>query len=226
MYNNIHMHIPEAPSRLNLPPLEVRLFNTETDDMIETPLDERGLVDLDALVAVVKGTVVPEFNWASNQNTEHHLQWYERLYKEHDNPSLAVSFRGLSNRRAYIPKMFHNWTHRITLPPPVPSEDAMFYSVEAQRVAIFLSRTASDALRLTRSKKFNDRTLQDKLDSAFEQYHIYLDNAREVPREFSLLKIEELEAKSVEEMLSFNRMLGRLAISHVPLRARAIQAVA
>lgn len=209
-----------------MPPQEYRLHNLEIDEPLETPLDERGLVHLDQLISAVKSTVVPEYDWTSAMNDVHHLQWYNNLYNQHPNPDVAIEFRGLVNRMAYVPRVFHNWLHRITLPPPVPNEDAMRHSIEAQRVAISLFETASQAQHLARSKKIGEAALKMRLESAFEHYNIYLDNAREVPREFSLLKIDELEANSIDEMLSANRILGRMALNRIPQRDRAIKDIA
>lgn len=210
----------------NLPPEEYRLFRPEVDDLIETPLDERGLVHLDNLIAAVKATVLPEYDWTSKMNDVHHLQWYNTLYNQHPSQDVAIEFRGLVNRMAYVPRVFHNWLHRITIPPPVPEEEVMRHSIEAQRVAVSLFETASQAQHLARSKKIGEAALRIRLESAFEHYNIYLDNAREVPREFSLLKIEELEASSIDEMLSANRILGRLALNRIPQRDRAIKDIA
>lgn len=207
----------------NLPPEEYRLFNPANDELIETPLDYRGLVDLDELIRQVKFTVVPEYSWQSKMNDVHHLQWYAGLYQNHQDHEIAVQFRGLANRMAYVPRVFHNWTHRITLPPPVPEVEVMRHSIEAQRVAISLFETASRALRLVRAKKLGERALSLKLENAFEYYNVYLDEAREVPSEFSLVKIEDIEAKSVEDMLSVNRLLGQLALNRIPHRDRAIK---
>lgn len=44
-----------------MPPEEFRLYNPAKAGLIDTPLDSRGLVDLDKLVRTVKQTVDPEF---------------------------------------------------------------------------------------------------------------------------------------------------------------------
>lgn len=208
----------------NMPPIEVRKIDPKTNELIETPLDYRGLVDLDKLITVVKETVEPEYSWSSEMNDVHHLQWYMAHYRDHKNQNLALNFRELVNRKAYIPRVFHNWLHRITLPPPIPSEEVMNYSIDAQRVAISLSQTVSEAVRLTRRKEISEKILKIRLEQAFEHFNLYLDNAREVPVEFSLLAIEELEIKSIDEMLYINRALGKMAIDKIPVRERSIQA--
>lgn len=207
-----------------MPPIEYRKLDPKRDEIIETPIDYRGLVDLDKLIDTVKSTVDSEYSWISHMNDVHHLQWYKALYRDHEFTNLALEFRELVNRKAYIPRVFHNWLHRVTIPPPIPSIDVMKYSIEAQRVAISLSQTASEAVRLTRRKQIREKILNIRLEQAFEHYNLYLDNAREVPRDFSLLAIEELEIKSIEDMLYINKTLGKMAIDKIPVRDRAVQA--
>lgn len=66
--------------RDGLPPRDVWLHDPKKDGLLETPLNNRGLVDLDALVAGVKSTVDPSYDWTSTFNDVHHLQWYEARY--------------------------------------------------------------------------------------------------------------------------------------------------
>lgn len=208
-----------------LPPPEMRLYNPEKNGRLETPVDERGLVDLDQLVTLVKQTVRPEFSWSSSFNDIHHLQWFASNYSGSEATGGLVDmgeFRELVNRKAFIPRVFHNWIHHVTLPPPVPSIEVMKYSVDAQRVAMSLSRTAGLAARLTRMTQIPEKKLEQRLDEEFINYALYVDNARNVPVEFSLFAIEEVEARSVDEMLIANKHLGRLALDKVPIRQRQV----
>lgn len=218
----------DSPVSSHLPPPDAQLYNPLLEGKLETPLDERGLVDLNKLVDLVKETVDPEFQWASPYNDVHHLQWVGRYY---DVAQAFIDidtqqFRNLVNRKAYVPRIFHNWIHQITLPPPVPSEEVMRYSIDAQRVAMSLSRTASLATKLTRKPSVPEKRLRQRLDQEFENYNLYIDNAREVPKEFSLLKIEEVEARSIEEMLAANKRLGRLTLDRIPIVQRQIRPAA
>lgn len=208
-----------------LPPPEMQLYNPERNGRLETPIDERGLVDLDQLVTLVKQTVRPEFSWLSSFNDIHHLQWFASNYSGSEATGGIVDmgeFRELVNRKAFIPRVFHNWIHHVTLPPPIPSIEVMKYSVDAQRVAMSLSRTAGLAARLTRMTQIPEKKLEQRLDEEFINYALYVDNARSVPIEFSLFAIEEVEARSVDEMLIVNKHLGRLALDKVPIRQRQV----
>lgn len=208
-----------------LPPAEYRLYDPHTSGLIETPLDERGLVDLDALVQTVKSTVVPEFDWTSSFNDIHHLQWFGGRYKFSFGTGVDMhAFRELVNRKAYVPRVFHNWTHAVTAPPPLPTPEVMNYSIDAQRVALSLAKTASLAVRLSRKIDIPAHHLESRLEQEFENYNVYIDNAREVPREFSLVAIQEVEARSMEDMFRANKRLGKLALDLIPVRNRMLAA--
>ena len=216
-----------------LPPRELWLYDPDVEGLVDTPLDSRGLVDLDQLVTDVKATIDKSFDWTSAFNDVHHMQWFANKYSRlglptfpsivyEDLPVDMIAFRELANRKAYVPRVFHNWVHRITRDPPVPKQEVMGYSIDAQRVAMSLSRTASLAVRLTRMSKIPEKRLAMRLDQEFENYNIYLDNARLVPKEFSLLAIESLEIASPDDIPIVNRRLAKLALDKIPLRNKAV----
>lgn len=208
-----------------LPPREMWLHDPAKDGYLETPTDQYGLVDLDKLVTLVKGTVSPEFSWESPFNDIHHLQWYGRNYPVtigEDDIVNMNEFRELINRKAFISRVFHNRTHQVTLPAPVPSKEVMIHSIRAERTALQLYRTARLATRLTRMTHIPEKKLIQRLNEEYENYTLYIENAREVPKEFSLLAIEEVEARNVDEMLLVNKRLGKLALDTIPVRHRQI----
>ena len=212
-----------------LPPREMWLHDPAKDGYLETPTDQYGLVDLDNLVALVKASVCSEFSWESPLNDVHHLQWFGRNYPVTKGENDIVNmneFRELINRKAFISRVFHNRTHQITLPPPIPSKEVMLHSIKAERTALQLYRTARLATRLTRMPHIPEKKLIQRLDEEYENYTLYVENAREVPKEFSLLAIEEVEARNVDEMLLVNKRLGKLALDTIPIRHRQILQVA
>jgi hypothetical protein len=211
-------------TRDRLPPPEVQRYSVEKEGLLETPLDGRGLADLDSLVKLAKQAVDPEFSWPSRENDVHHLQWMSRDYDtiEEETGIDGQVFRNLVNRKAYVPRIFHNWVHHITLPPPVPSAEVMYLSIEAQRVAMSLAKTAELATRLTRWSWLTEAQRNRRLDEEFINYNLYIENARGVPKEFSLLKIEQLEARTVDERLHANKRLGKLALNRIPIVQRQI----
>lgn len=217
----LHVLGKDMQARPWLPPESARLWTPE-EGRRETPLDSRGLVDLDKLVSLGKQTVQLDYSWISAFNDVHHLQWPAAHYAE----SLGLpghEFRELIQRKAYLPRQFHNWLHLITLPPPMPSEEVMRHSIDAERTARALAVTAQLAVRLTRMPGIPEAKLVKRLEEQFENYSLYVENAREVPLEFQLLKLAEVEARSVEEMLTVNKRLGKLALHLIPNRSRMLQ---
>lgn len=207
-------------SYMGLPPLDARLWNKDKDEKLPTPLDSNGIVDLDALVALGKEAVVKGFDWTSPFNDIHHLQWPGVRYAS----ETEMTFRELTRRKAYIPRVFHNWLHHITLPAPLPTEEVMQHAIRAERTARAIASTAQLAVRLTRMTGIPEHKLLSRLEQEFDNYTLYVENAREVPSEFQLLQLHEVEASSVEEMLAANRRLGKLALHRVPVRQRELLA--
>lgn len=217
----LHASRKDAQPALWLPPKEVRLWDIETHGTIETPLDELGMVDLDQLVEVGKQHVDSNFQWESPFNDVHHLQWYAALYPPDDDP-LGHDFRELARRRALMPRIFHNWLHILTSVPPKPSPEVMKNAINAEKAARDLARTAQKAVKLTRMKGIPDDKLAIRLDQEYENYTIYIENARLVPPEFQLLELEKVEARNVDEMLAANKRLGKLALHRPLMRYRGL----
>ena len=221
----MRLHAPSegVRSAMWLPPREVRLWDIKRQGTIDTPLDELGMVDLDQLVEVGKQNVDSSFRWESPYNDVHHLQWYAALYPSDDDP-LGHEFRELARRRALMPRLFHNWLHILTTVPPKPSPEVMRHAIDAERTARDLAKTAQKAVKLTRIKGIPEDKLAIRLDQEYENYTVCIENARLVPLEFQLLKLEELEAGSIEEMLAANKRLGKLALHRPLVRSRQILA--
>lgn len=213
-----------------LPPPEYWLSDTLEKTSIKTPLDERELVDMDRLVSDVREYVSPEFQWESPLNDVHHLQWSisattPETMSETDRAVLR-EFRELVNRKMYIPRVFHNWIHWLTVPPPVPEVEVMKYSIDAQRVAMSLARTAGLATRLTRIRQIPEAKLIERLDQEFINYNLYMENARLVPVEFRRIQLEEVEVRQPEDLLIVNKRLGRLALNNIPVCLRTLRTAA
>ncbi|HET6747195.1 MAG TPA: hypothetical protein VFH06_03760 [Candidatus Saccharimonadales bacterium] len=202
----------------------MRLWDEARDEKRETPLDAFGRVDLDGFVELVKSTVAAEYRWESPFNDVHHLQWPATAYMHYEDP-VAVEFRETAWRKAFLPRLFHNWGHKITHEPPLPSLEVMRHTVEAHKTVRDLAATARLAARLTRTPGIPEVKLWSRLEEELDAYTVYIENAREVPLEFQLLKLEEVEAQSIDEMLTANRRLGKLAVQHIPIVARRLQMV-
>jgi hypothetical protein len=167
------------------------------------------------------------YDWTSPLNDVHHLQWPSVNYAEATvGNDTARIFRELVHRKAFIPRRFHNWLHYITTAPPLPSMDVMRHCIKAERAARDITMTAQLAVRLTRLRGIPEAKLEKRLEEELDNYMLYVENAREVPKEFQLLKLNEVEAASIEEMLRMSKPLGKLALDQVPVRYRALRSAA
>ncbi len=165
-----YWHKPEP--EIYLPPLGARLINP-SKEKIQTPIDDRGLVDVPKLIQVVQETIHPEFRWTWPLNV-HHFYWHEADYpyeKEFGTINNPSTFRELPINKGLLPKVFHNWLHLVTIPPPKPSPEVMNYRVEAWTVARSLFRNMQGSVQWERKAsrrvgflEHNPGTLDEKLN--------------------------------------------------------------
>jgi hypothetical protein len=161
-----------------LPPYEWRLpqFRTRggiAENKIETPVDEWGLVDVDELVRRVKATMLPGYTWGGGSD-RHHIGWPHAGYtaadaSEADN--IANSFRDLPMNKIWIPRIFHNWIHVVTSPPPMPSREVMSAYIDEWLVVRGFFNSVRDTMttmryyeriRLERAKEGNAFTTEQE----------------------------------------------------------------
>lgn len=213
-----------------LPPQDYWIDTSLKKNSIETPLDSRNFVDMDVMVNIMTSFIDPAYSWESPINDVHHLQWSvstQRPSTMSDEDFLVLKrFRELVNRKMYTGRLPHNWAHWLFIPPPIPDVEDMRYSIQAQDIAVSLARTAGLAARLTRIPAIKPSDLGKRLEEEFINYNLYMENARLVPIEFSLLKLEELQVKSPEDLLIVNKRLGRLAVDRIPVVERQIRRAA
>lgn len=197
----------------NLPPPEFRLHDPKLEGRIPTQLDERGLVDVLKLIDQVKQTVDPEFKWQSSFNDVHHLQWPSNQYASSPEAELNPrEFRNLAISKIYVPRVFHNWVHQVTEPPPMPSDEVMRYRIEAQRVVLALFQSVRMGRQLTRNKQISDAKLEDRLVECFDEFSTNLERVRLLPREFHLVDVSDYEPNTIEDMFLIGRSLGKVAM--------------
>lgn len=216
---------PKNQASLWLPPREMWLYNPERDGLLETPTDQYGLVDLDKYAHLLNETVSSEFSWKSPFSDIHHLQNPARNYpslSEKPGPVDMRKFRELTSRKLREERIRHNWGHKALRPAAPPSVEVMIHCIQAEEIAVSLFRTARLATRLTRMPQIPEKKLEQRLNEEYENYALHIENAREVPKEFSRLALDQVEAKNVDEMLMANRRLGKLALETIPVRKRPI----
>lgn len=103
---------------------------------ISTPVDEFGLIDDVQLIKDVKATIKPGYLWTGDSD-RHHLYWTQADYArvQAETPVRALAFRNSPQHIVRVQRIFHNWVHAVTLPPPMPSPEIMSYRVEAWSIA-------------------------------------------------------------------------------------------
>lgn len=195
-YNKI---IDRSP---NLPPPDAWRFIPGKDEPLPTPLDERGLVDIDALIALVKATVDPQHTWQSDQTTNiHHLYWEQSRYP--DTPSESVNpkeFRSTPINQIVIPTVFHNWLHKVTEAPAIPSREVMGYRIEAYRVVQKLLRSARQSMNLTRARYISEERLKRGSQYHLWEFLVEIEEAQKLPKEFHPIDFYDLNPSTPEEL--------------------------
>lgn len=210
------------PQRADLPPPEVWLRSPRLP-LIETPLDDRGLVDFEALVNVVRSTVDPSYDWSSPFNDRHHLQWPRRFYiDEPDAKPNPAEFRHLGIGMVRVPRLFHNWTHLITEPPAMPSFEVMQYRIDAQRVAVALFEKIRNIKRDGRAKELGQEAyrifLSEQLSIGFDDFSHQFEIARNQPIEFQPVVYGDLELNEPVDMLNIADRVAKGAIYRCAVR--------
>ncbi len=212
---------------VHLPPQEYWLSNPAIEGLIPTPLDSRGLVDAPALFQEVAKTVDPSYEWESAFNDPHHLQWPNRWYTNEIRDPITKTanpqeFRNLAISKWILPRVLHNWIHRVTEPPPVPSDEVMFYRTEAQRVTTSLFMTVRDSTRLINSSSLTHRQIHAKLTPNYRQMSLQIKALQEVPAEFRLIDLDQYQSGNVRDMFKIESALGRYARIKTAERAMSI----
>ncbi len=213
-------HVPP----LYLPPRELWRFNPDEDERLPTPVDERGLVDVEKLINLVKTTVDPAFTWKpSEEPNRHHLYWRQGYYPvEPENSVNPREFRNLAVNKILIPRIFHNWLHVVTDEPPVPSVEVMHYRIEAQRVALELFKSARKSKRLIRLNKLSDAELEERLSRNFEEFSANLERAYAIPEEYRLIDFSDYKLETARDIQVIGNRLGELAVKCTTTRIRDV----
>lgn len=131
-----------------LPPEEAWLINPKRDKF-ETPVDDRGFIDVPTLIQAVKDSIDPEYVWPKNLSV-HHLYWKEDWYSSRFIGMDGQKFRNLSPHKALVPRVFENWLHAVTIPPDVPDPFMMQQRITAWTQARSLFDSARQVIRWER----------------------------------------------------------------------------
>ncbi len=185
-----------------LPPPEVRFWSE--DDKIDTPVDERGLVLVPELIALVKATIDPDYQWPVDETNVHHFYWPAVWYPHVDareEEFNTASFRNQSINKGLLPLVFHNWLHRVTTPPPLPEVEIMMYHAEAWSVAKSLFHSVKNAQHWERRAW---RSLNEELEAKPDEAN------EEVVDEIDLEKIEYIMDKHFTNVDAHRKELAKV----------------
>ncbi|MEO6761072.1 MAG: hypothetical protein ABI220_01685 [Candidatus Saccharimonadales bacterium] len=119
-----------------LPPKDYWLIDPDKEKL-ETPVDDRGLIDVSGLIRVVKDSIDPAYKWPTHLSV-HHLYWEDEWYSSAFIGDHGQKFRELPIHKALLPRVFENWLHRVTSAPDIPDPDVMHMRIESWQAAKLL----------------------------------------------------------------------------------------
>ncbi len=199
-------------------PFDARLVDPKKEK-IDTPVDDRGLVDVTKLIESVKATVHPDFEWPTSlrEPDEHHFYWYKSLYPSEvdgESTNLAI-FKGLPIHKGLVPRTFHDWLHQVTIPPEVPEPEVIEYRIEAWDVAATLfqgiqNQRSRIVRRFKRDYKndsefmdedtINQRMINQIAEDNFPTWHRNIERLRLLPPDFRLISPNETPVVLMNEL--------------------------
>ncbi len=213
---------------MTLPPRDAWLIRP--GEKIKTPTDDRGIILIDQLIKDVKETIDPSFEWQSELSV-HHIYWPDAWYVydiAEDPVSNPAIFRNLPPNKALVTRVFENWLHVITMPPPVPDTEVMRYYTEAWLVARDLFKMVRKSIKtekLSRKRaeflaahpnvlppefngedKIGKEIMQEAFEKNFRGIDFQLKRQEHIPAEFRLVEFDG-------SLQSVGQTLGRLATS-------------
>lgn len=132
------MAVPYINQYEKPPPPHARIYdplNFASDQPFPTPVDSRGLVDVDKLIDDVIATISPDHQW-SRQLRNHHIYWDAEKFKDKPgNKDNLSTFRNLPTNRILLPIDLERWLHEVTIEPDIPEKNVRDQCIEAWRVA-------------------------------------------------------------------------------------------
>ncbi|MDB5161572.1 MAG: hypothetical protein JWM52_80 [Candidatus Saccharibacteria bacterium] len=212
--------LPSTQPLVPLPPREFWLYDPFTEGRKVLEPDSRGFVDEATLIEAVMSSIDPAYQWMQHRNL-HHLQWSNSRYESL--PDAAVNpqkFRELPERKSMLPLDFHQWLHLLTELPDVPSEESMYFAIEARNAVIalgnvvhFSKKTASD---YATSPAQRERVYWQMLNASMDTFGQRLDHALSLPSEFQLVDFGSMKFENTHDMIAITRKLALTSVIRTP----------
>ncbi|OGL32849.1 hypothetical protein A3F64_01010 [Candidatus Saccharibacteria bacterium RIFCSPHIGHO2_12_FULL_42_8] len=109
-----------------------------------TPVDDRGIVEIDRLLLTVKNRMVFDELFLPGEGTDVHHFYYPKARYRTD---LEFEFRELPPNKGRLPRGFHKKLHESTSPPLMPDAEVMKSFCESWDIAESLLRAARQIKR-------------------------------------------------------------------------------
>jgi hypothetical protein len=225
--------INEEDARKQLPPRDVWLFDPyAAANKLETPVDERGLIDPHTLIRAIKSTVEPSYSWPTDQLSVHHLYFHRDWYGYPSAGPYARSFRELSVHKVLVPKIFENWVHLITNPADIPSQEVMQSRIESWSISRHLFKSVRSVVNWERRGVARERSiaegvielpaefngedeigkayLEDVINHHFKGLQIHMNRLEQVPPEFRFIEPNHDVTREQIKRQEFARQLGKM----------------
>lgn len=202
------------------PPREIWRIDPHREK-VETPRDDRGVILVPQLIEAVLETVEDDgrFEWAGVPDV-HHLYWPNRWFPnllDRDPETNPRNFVDMTMNKVLLPRSFHDWLHRVTTPPRVPSKEVRRYRVEAWDVAVSLFQSAKLVVDVEKNKRrqeieaqsidfykenrISQEALQEVYDKYFYNHDAQVTRLCNIPTEFWVFNPENDDPASMYEQL-------------------------
>ncbi|MBC7764514.1 hypothetical protein H7Y29_02260 [Microbacteriaceae bacterium] len=173
---------------------------------IEVPLDEHGIPKRTEFVKMALGTIAADHYWSGFLDV-HHLAWPGANYRDlnyADDRYMALKYRGCATLKVRVPRQLHNYFHKISFEPPVPSADIMHqWLLEQNQV---------------------DRLFDTICISSLSQFDINHDAKEEWRKSSYIAKLEQMRDGELG-LMPDREMLSRLELHHARQALRGIARV-
>lgn len=234
--------LAKADGYTSLPPREFWL--EDLDKLrIESPVDERGLVDIHQVVDIGKSLIDPDYEWPRNLSV-HHLYWNKRWYGFPMAGSDAMIFRELPVHKILVPRVFENMLHRVMVQPDIPDQEVMKYRIESWDVAKRLFWTVRTIIRLEKmvdryttigngglpiGYRAEDMIGREVLAGAmlrhFSDVEVHMDRLHAVPSDFRLVEPRSDIMSCSSERQRYAKQLGGVVLAEAVPKTRELNAV-